>query len=44
VGADAEARYLAACVALGQRAGDVKPTPLHLQAGWRERLAGPVAP
>lgn len=44
VGADAEARYLAACVALGQRAGDVKPTPLHRQAGWRERLVGPVAP
>lgn len=44
VGADAEARYVTACVALGQRAGDVKPTPLHRQAGWRERLVGTVAP
>ncbi|MEB3328293.1 MAG: GH3 auxin-responsive promoter family protein, partial [Candidatus Sericytochromatia bacterium] len=44
VGADAEARYVAGCVALGQRAGDVKPTPLHRVAGWRERLVGAASP
>jgi hypothetical protein len=26
--------YEARCVALGQRAGDIKPTDLHRQAGW----------
>ena len=36
---DAERRYLAACVARGQRAGDVKPVCLHKATGWRERLA-----
>lgn len=41
VGPAAAARYVAGCVALGQRAGDVKPTPLHRDAGWRERLAAP---
>jgi hypothetical protein len=27
-------RYEARCIALGQRAGDIKPTDLHHQAGW----------
>ena len=26
--------YEARCIALGQRAGDIKPTALHRQAGW----------
>ncbi len=38
VGPEAGERYVAACVALGQRAGDVKPTPLHRDMGWRERF------
>jgi len=38
VGADAPARYLAGCMELGQRPGDVKPTYLHASCGWRERL------
>lgn len=38
VGPDAAARYVAGCVGLGQRAGDVKPTPLHREMGWRERF------
>ncbi|MFN8546407.1 MAG: GH3 auxin-responsive promoter family protein [Candidatus Eisenbacteria bacterium] len=33
---DGEARYLARCVADGQRAGDVKPTPLHRADRWSE--------
>jgi hypothetical protein len=31
---DAAARYLQRCVALGQRAGDVKPATLHRERGW----------
>ncbi|PTL83533.1 autotransporter [Vitiosangium sp. GDMCC 1.1324] len=27
-------RYEARCIELGQRAGDIKPTDLHRQAGW----------
>ena len=27
-------RYEARCIALGQRAGDIKPTDLHRQPGW----------
>lgn len=30
--------YEARCVALGQRAGDVKPVDLHLQPGWLEHF------
>lgn len=30
----AGARYLQRCVALGQRAGDVKPAALHRERGW----------
>jgi hypothetical protein len=26
--------YEARCIALGQRAGDIKPTDLHRQPGW----------
>lgn len=32
-------RYIAACVARGQRAGDVKPVALHRWGGWREVFA-----
>jgi hypothetical protein len=32
--ANAAARYLERCVALGQRAGDVKPAALHREHGW----------
>jgi hypothetical protein len=35
---DALRRYEAACVHRGQRAGDVKPTPLHLATDWEETL------
>jgi hypothetical protein len=31
---DAVRRYEARCIALGQRAGDIKPTDLHRRAGW----------
>ena len=37
---DAEASYLAGCVALGQRLGDVKPTALHRDGGWADRFEG----
>ena len=36
---DGARRYEAACVARGQRAGDIKMTPLHLARDWREVLA-----
>ena len=36
---DAAEKYLRRCIALGQRAGDVKPTALHRLAGWEEALA-----
>jgi hypothetical protein len=36
----AEAVYLDACEAMGQRAGDIKPTYLHKAFGWRERFTG----
>ncbi|MFP5502090.1 MAG: GH3 auxin-responsive promoter family protein [Candidatus Sericytochromatia bacterium] len=35
----ADAIYLEACTELGQRAGDVKATALHLSPGWASRLA-----
>lgn len=38
VGPDAAERYVAGCVALGQRAGDVKPTPLHKSMTWNPSL------
>ena len=31
---DAQARYLDACVAAGQRLGDIKPVALALRGGW----------
>ena len=34
---DANAKYIRRCIALGQRAGEVKPTALHRTDGW---LAG----
>lgn len=37
---DAAARYEARCVALGQRAGNVKPVALHRTTGWREVFEG----
>ena len=45
VGADAAERYVARCVALGQRAGDVKPTPLHRDLAWADAFpAVPATP
>ena len=35
---NASAKYLQSCIALGQRAGDVKPTALRTDFGWRERM------
>ena len=32
--------FVAGCVALGQRAGSVKPAALHRDGGWAERLDG----
>ncbi len=37
----AEERYLDACAALGQRAGDVKPSYLRRDLGWRQHLSRP---
>lgn len=37
---DAARRYLAGCASLGQRLGDVKPTALHRDTGWRARFTG----
>lgn len=37
---DAARRYEARCVALGQRAGDVKPVDLHRDLHWDHALAG----
>ncbi len=37
---DGQAAYLAGCVALGQRLGDVKPTALHRDGGWAGRFDG----
>jgi hypothetical protein len=39
VGDDAPQRYLDACVADGQRLGDVKPATLRAEMGWSDRLA-----
>ncbi len=33
-------RYEARCLALGQRAGDIKPTDLHRQPGWAAHFSG----
>jgi GH3 auxin-responsive promoter len=37
---NAEASYLAACLARGQRAGDVKPVALDRRDGWTPRFDG----
>jgi hypothetical protein len=36
-------RYLEGCLALGQRAGSVKPAYLRRELGWRERMCGETA-
>jgi hypothetical protein len=33
-------KYEQACVRAGQRAGDIKPTPLHLKDGWDDVFLG----
>lgn len=38
--ADADERFLQGCIALGQRAGDVKSTHLRKETGWRSRMGG----
>jgi hypothetical protein len=38
VGPNADRAYVDACVARGQRLGDVKPTALHCDSGWEKRL------
>ena len=40
---DAPVKYMRACISLGQRAGDIKPTALRVDLGWRERMTGYVA-
>lgn len=40
---DAEARYMQGCEALGQRAGEIKPTALHRAFGWQSRFT-PIPP
>ena len=37
---DARPTYLERCVALGQRAGDIKPTALHSESGWSDHFDG----
>lgn len=37
---DARATYLERCVEAGQRAGDVKPTPLHSSTDWTHHFEG----
>lgn len=39
---DGAARYEAACVRRGQRAGDIKPTPLHLRDDWDDAFRGRI--
>ncbi|QSQ21997.1 GH3 auxin-responsive promoter family protein [Pyxidicoccus parkwayensis] len=36
-------RYEARCIALGQRAGDIKPMDLHRQPGWSAHFSGVAA-
>jgi GH3 auxin-responsive promoter len=40
VARNAERCYLNACIALGQRAGDIKPVALHPRGGWTGRFEG----
>ena len=39
---DAQSTYLERCVAMGQRAGDVKPTALHSASDWSDHFEGHV--
>jgi hypothetical protein len=41
---DAAGTYLAAAVAAGQRAGDVKPLALDRRDGWSRRFRGRLIP
>jgi len=43
VGPHADRAYLDACVARGQRLGDIKPAALHRDEGWEARLATTTA-
>jgi hypothetical protein len=36
-------RYESRCIALGQRAGDIKPMDLHRQPGWSAHFSGAAA-
>ncbi len=40
----AAAAYLARCTALGQRLGEIKPTPLHAAGDWSRALRGQYFP
>ena len=41
---DAAEKYLRRCLALGQRAGDVKPAALHRRGGWEQSFAAQLCP
>ena len=41
VGPNADRAYVEACVARGQRLGDVKPVSLHREGGWQSALPAP---
>ncbi|WP_256561702.1 GH3 family domain-containing protein [Pyxidicoccus xibeiensis] len=41
--AEGARRYEARCIALGQRAGDIKPMDLHRQPGWSAHFSGASA-
>jgi hypothetical protein len=41
--AEGARRYEARCIALGQRAGDIKPMDLHRQPGWSAHFSGAAA-
>ncbi len=42
--AEGARRYEARCIALGQRAGDIKPADLHRQPGWTAHFASGGTP
>ena len=41
---DGARSYEQGCLRRGQRAGDIKPTPLHLKDGWDEVFGGELLP
>ena len=43
IAGDGAGAFVAGCVALGQRAGDVKPAALHRDGGWARRFPGCLA-